>query len=750
MGQSLAGHPDQRIGPVTSYVCGGLPKHDAAQPQIPRIFELAPEGPRTVIADPQVAVVKIGSLGRLVPAFRPRVVPHQSSHRAVIVEAGFDRQRARPDTGGRTKRNRTCDALPAVAVSGNSQGDFRRGNTCCEIPAHGLVRVVARIRIHRAPEQWRIVPGLRRDPPAVEIVSHQIDQIELRGQRGKIDPLEFVKTRRHRRRDFVAFTVRGRLRVEFRADGPREQGIILTVFRAHVAVHIGGHHRILPVEVHPIEAILQTEGADRGGEFGAGRGRRRDVGKAPGIKPAPHSDEHPQVRVGRFEPRIRTEISAHRGIPTVGTDRALEVGPRIDDRHFTLRRDPRKGMDHMGQPLGRKSLHFVAFFVNSPAGEVGDHTLAQRRTGRGRHHRITRRHLDPGFVTSVGGLITITGVAAAAHLAAAGCRPIDHDILRSRRRIAIDLQAEGHTSARGNFPRPSLRSESVSGAHAPRQDGAPPIDKLALEIEGKAPAVDRSAAHVAERDIGHVATLPGIHHRESGLKITIRTAVAFVERLTARPRRLLRLGLVDRAGGHGPAAITVVRAENHITHGKKHLPRGINALPNSQDDMASFALRKNAIPNVIVALQVRILRSGQSFEIRPGQSGSRIPVRLGDESPEVAGRMRGGGVVNKSIRPGLNRGGRPIRTDQIKPGILGPAAAGQLSVRHIGLPFIVWQITRDLVPIVKRLRPIDGQSGTRRIVLRGLRVIEKNPVNTAHRIEHRTVGPHRLRGAAAQ
>ena len=38
------------------------------------------------------------------------------------------------------------------------------------------------------------MPGLRGDPPAVEIVSHQIDQIELRGQRGKIDPLEFVRT----------------------------------------------------------------------------------------------------------------------------------------------------------------------------------------------------------------------------------------------------------------------------------------------------------------------------------------------------------------------------------------------------------------------------------------------------------------------------------------------------------------------------------------------------------------------------
>ena len=594
------------------------------------------------------------------------------------------------------------------------------------------------------------MPGLRGDPPAVEIVSHQIDQIELRGQGSKIDPLEFVKTRRHRRRDFVAFTVRGRLRVEFRADGPREQGIILTVFRAHVAVHIGGHHRVLPVEVHPIEAILQTEGADRGGEFGASRGRRRDVGKAPGIKPAPHSDEYPQVRVGCFEPRIRTEISAHRGIPTVGTDRPLEVGPRIDDRHFTLRRDPRKGMDHMGQPLGRKSLHFVAFFVNSPAGEVGDHTLAQRRTGRGRHDRITRRHLDPGFVTSVGGLITITGVAAAAHLAAAGCRPIDHDVLRSRRRIAIDLQAEGHTSARGNFPRPSFWSESVSGAHAPRQDGAPPIDELALEIEGEGPPSHRSAAHVAERDIGHVATLPRIHHRESSLEITIRTAVAFVERFAAGPRRLLRLGLVDRAGGHGPAAITVVRAENHITNRKKHFPHGINALPNNKNDMPSFALRENGVPGVIVSLQGRILRPRQRLEIRPGQSGLRIPICLGDKGPEIAGRMRGGCVVNESIRPGLNRGGRPIRTDQIKPGILSPAAAGQLSVRHIGLPFIVWQITRDLVPIVKRLRPIDGQSGTRRIVLRGLRVIEKNPVNTAHRIEHRTVGPHRLRGAAAQ
>ena len=126
-------------------------------------------------------MVKIGSFGRLVPAFRPRIVPHQGGHRAVIVEAGFDRQGARPDTGGGTERNRARDSLPAVAVSGNPQSDFGRGNTRREIPAHGLVRVVAGIRIHRAPEQGRIMPGLRRDPPTVKVVSHQIDQIELRG-----------------------------------------------------------------------------------------------------------------------------------------------------------------------------------------------------------------------------------------------------------------------------------------------------------------------------------------------------------------------------------------------------------------------------------------------------------------------------------------------------------------------------------------------------------------------------------------
>ena len=492
---------------------------------------------------------------------------------------------------------------------------------------------------------------------------------------------------------------------------------------------------------------MQTEGPDRGGEFGAGRGSRCNFGKPPGIEPTAHCDENSQVRVGRFEPCIRAEITAQGSVPTVGADRALEVRPRVDDCHFALWRDPRKGVNHMGQPPGREIRHLVTFFVNSPAGKVGNHALPHRRPRRAQAFRLIRWDIDPGIGRGVGWLTA--EVAARVHLAAARY-PINRDIGRARRRIAINLQSEGYTSARGDFLGPSFRTESVPCAGGLRQDGAPPVDKLALEIKGETPPVNCSAAPVVDRDVGHVSARPGIHHREAGLEITIRPAVAFVERFAAGPRRLLRLGLVNRAGGHGPAAITVVRAENHITNRKKHFPHGINALPNNQDHMPSLALRKYGVPSVIISLQGRILRPRQRLEIRPGQSGLRIPICLGDEGPEIAGRMRGGCVVNKSIRPGLNRGGRPIRPDQVEPGILGSAAARQLSVRHIGLPIIVWQITRDLVPIVKRLRPIDGQSGTRCIVLRGLRVIEKNPVNPAHRIEHRTMGLQRLRGAGAQ
>ena len=425
----------------------------------------------------------------LIPLFIRRVRLHQRRDRAVIVEARLDGQRAGPGSGGAAERGWIGHPHPPVAVGGNAQHDLARRHAARNVAAHGLIHVVAHTRVACAAEQRGVVPGLTLDPPTVEVVGHQIEEIQLRSQRREVDPLEFVEPRGCRRGDLVALSVGRRLRVELRPDRRREQRVVLRILRTHIRIHPRRHHGVFPIEVHAIEAVAHHECPHALRELLPGRRRRRDVGESPRVEPPAHRDEHAEVRMRRLEPRIGPEMPAHGRAVAVRAHRTLHVRPRINDLDLPRRRNPRERMDHMRQLARRQVRDFVGLLVDAPAREVG-HDAAFRRNHRRRG--AWRRRRTPTRVTP------------------AAPQALSVELHRRQNRIGgpVRLQSKSHTAPRRDAPVPCLVRERVALPAPALQHGAPVACHRPGQIERQGPAIDRRCAGVGDFHVGDESAVP--------------------------------------------------------------------------------------------------------------------------------------------------------------------------------------------------------------------------------------------------
>lgn len=75
----------------------------------------------------------------------------------------------------------------------------------------------------------------------------------------------------------------------------------------------------------------------------------------------------------------------------------------------------------------------------------------------------------------------------------------------------------------------------------------------------------------------------------------------------------------------------------------------------------------------------------------------------------------------------------------IQPRILGPPHAGQLSVRDQFSIVVIWSQPIDFMPIIKSLRSSGGNRSFSRCTFGGLWVFQKNLIDPADRVRHRTM-----------
>jgi len=92
------------------------------------------------------------------------------------------------------------------------------------------------------------------------------------------------------------------------------------------------------------------------------------------------------------------------------------------------------------------------------------------------------------------------------------------------------------------------------------------------------------------------------------------------------------------------------------------------------------------------------------------------------------------------VTPRLNFGGWPIHTRKIKTGVLCPAGAGKLAIGNQLAVVALGHKKADFMPVVESLRPSDSDRCLAGITRRRHGILEKDFVDAADRISHRSMG----------
>jgi hypothetical protein len=182
--------------------------------------------------------------------------------------------------------------LPAATVERHAQEDLPRWHPGGEERLH---RVIAP---QPAPVVGIVAAAMERGlevgallPPAVEVVGHQVQPVEVRMDRAELHRGEVFTAGSQRDRHRVAPAVAGALGVQLRPHLRQQQGEVGGVFRA-IALGVAGDTRVFPVDVDAVEdagvfqagreAALDEQLDTRPGEGRAALGGQGHVAEAVG------------------------------------------------------------------------------------------------------------------------------------------------------------------------------------------------------------------------------------------------------------------------------------------------------------------------------------------------------------------------------------------------------------------------------------------------------------------------------------
>ena len=156
--------------------------------------------------------------------------------------------------------------------------------------------------------------------------------------------------------------------------------------------------------------------------------------------------------------------------------------------------------------------------------------------------------------------------------------------------------------------------------------------------------------------------------------------------------------------------------------------------------MAAYALRKIHRETVGVSIQDGIACQRELLEVGPFERLGGIVGVFGDVSFETAGGVRDISREACIVAAWRDFGGGPVHTRQVEPGIFGATRAGELAVGNEIAIIPLGNEQTDLMPIVKGLRPGDGDGGFSGITRWRHGILKKDLMHTADRVAHGSVG----------
>ena len=304
--------------------------------------------------------------------------------------------------------SRGCRAAPRAR---SCRARCRRGGR-----PDGRLDVVA-IRIGR---EGRLVPG-RVLPGAVEVVGHQVEEVDMRPPARPLECGDLVGSRRGGDRELVRPAEPGPRASTFAANVRHEQGVVGPVVRAHGIARLAASARILPVEVDPVEHPVGVEESRRSSRAIVSRPASvaATVLKWSESVQPPMAIAHLEMRILLLELGELGEVAPHRllgpGIARrvvpliglaadalVGREPLLDRGIGVVDGDLASWLQVEERVDQMRELLGRHVGHLEVAAVDAPLGEVGRQHLVVGgdRQGRGiagiGRGRVDRHRIDGG------------------------------------------------------------------------------------------------------------------------------------------------------------------------------------------------------------------------------------------------------------------------------------------------------------------------------------------------------------------
>ena len=195
----------------------------------------------------------------------------------------------------------------------------------------------------------------------MEVVAHQEDVVHDVRHLHRLDLIQIPAAGRAGNGEGVVLSVPAALPVKPGPQLPEELCEILSVLRPVDVSRRSAGHRILPVQVHPVQTVLRDEVHAAVGEPLPSDSRGRGVRKVFGIRPAAYGDD--ELQVGVLLPELPQ-----------GGEVLFVAGRVLQVEGQCLRVDPGEGVVDPGQVLRRDLVRSMAL-VRRPAGIVA-HRLA--------------------------------------------------------------------------------------------------------------------------------------------------------------------------------------------------------------------------------------------------------------------------------------------------------------------------------------------------------------------------------------
>ena len=381
-----------------------VPEHHAAKPLRLRPRRLGADALGVVVGDERLGgcVPQVRRLRRVVPVARPARGTHVVGRQVAVVEHARVPRPLRGATGGLEQAVvRGAHAGPAVAEERHAQrhlGGRRTGVLEC---LHRVDHVVARIARGTCRLLERCVEPGGAIPRAVEVVRHEVDEVERLHEALHLEVGDLLHARRRGDAQLVVAVLAIRLLkcVQLAPELLHQQRVVGLVLGAVHHSGVAAGHGVLPVDVDAVEHVavrLQVQ-VNAGAHEGLTRcGGECRVGELLRPRPATHADHGAKARVGRLEFAQLVERPAKRaGVPGVTRVELVDVGVRVAE-HALAPLHIRERVVDVRHALGGYVAHVVAALVHAPRREVRHHTLT-RGGRRGSGCRRGRRGRGGGW-----------------------------------------------------------------------------------------------------------------------------------------------------------------------------------------------------------------------------------------------------------------------------------------------------------------------------------------------------------------